>query len=565
MTTNTAPVITAEQISAWRSREDARTWDGTYTPLPCAWTGAQWFMWKAGVEPTGAWWALPYAEQVALRSEPLNNHFAHVSTVDGAMVAFTENDAKGVADRQTRMKPGKYLTKFFGHVLSAQQITDIATAFCAEFKPYDLNFADDADDIEDVYVNGPRSCMAYKANSYASPVHPVRTYAGPDLQVAWIGRGTEDVTARAVVWPDRKVYSTIYGDSGRLKPLLEKAGYSKGSLAGARLTLIETDDGDCVVPYVDCCSRGEMKGGYIVLGRGDIPLHETDGVAGLSRYTCAHCDRRVHEDDLYYCEDADESYCDGCYSELTFNCERLDRTFHRDNLVVMANGDHWSQTAFDRFGFTCPINDERYPDDQGVEMANGDTWSQDAFDTHGATCAATGALLDRKETVTLADGTIWAQEHFDQYGTTSDNGDLLRGPDAPADTVRYRCADTPDLFDAVTVRTIEPTEYVVMSLDAETPISVGDWVECSRTHSIPGEFTSGKRYQVTRVYMDCGEHRISVAADDSGGPNGWTASYFKRVDGPDVYARLSAQIDAQLNHALLYGTGVSLTTIQDVL
>ena len=112
------------------------------------------------------------------------------------MVAFTEDAAKGAADRQTRLKVGVYLTRYFGDVLSSDAIRDIATAFTAEREEHTIMFAATADEIERVYTSGPHSCMAHAASDYASSIHPVRVYAAGDLQVAYIERDG-NITARA--------------------------------------------------------------------------------------------------------------------------------------------------------------------------------------------------------------------------------------------------------------------------------------------------------------------------------------------------------------------------------
>src|SRR5829696_4667953 len=66
----------------WEEREALRLSDGTYERLP---------------------WDL----------EPIAGHYAHFSVDDGAKVAFTPSPEKGMVDIQVRMKPGRYLTKFY--------------------------------------------------------------------------------------------------------------------------------------------------------------------------------------------------------------------------------------------------------------------------------------------------------------------------------------------------------------------------------------------------------------------------------------------------------------------
>lgn len=427
--TNEAPVITEEQRQAWRIREHDRLYGGTYVPLPSLWRTSEWFNWQHAPDGT-RWVPVEY-------STPKLDHYAHVSLKASALVAFTENDAKGVADRQTVMKPGRYLTKYFGHILPAEQITELATAFCAEFAPMELQFAKTADDIEHVYLNGPSSCMSHDASDYSSSEHPVRVYAGPDLQVAYIARGDDDITARAVVWPERKLYSNLYGDSRRLTPLLMAAGYTRGPLSGARIQARQEDE-QYVVPYVDGCSCGEHVGKFIVLGQGGISLHQTDGLSGPS-VTCDCCGCGASETDLYYNADDGDNLCETCDSERRFFCDHLEET-HAGARVFMHNGDTWCERAFEMHGFTCQRTDENYPNDEAVEV-DGETWSQDAFERYGFVCAGTGGNYPIEELVALADGTQWCTDHFADYGMTVD-GVNLRRDDAPADAVPYRCPET---------------------------------------------------------------------------------------------------------------------------
>src|SRR3546814_4208725 len=71
----------------------------------------------------------------------------------------------------------------------------------------------------------------------------------PVTAIAYIGP-RDNARARSVVWPVRKIYTSLYGDVSRLRLLLENAGYAKGGLNGARIRRIV--DGDSfVVPYID--------------------------------------------------------------------------------------------------------------------------------------------------------------------------------------------------------------------------------------------------------------------------------------------------------------------------
>lgn len=322
----------------------------------------------------------------------LSKHFAHVAKSDPSKIAFVEDDAKGRADRITVMKPGRFLTKFFSDVLTPEEIGDLANRFIARSKPGTLHFAKTADEIERVYLEGPSSCMAHDASDYQSSEHPVRVYAAGDLQVAYIVRG--DITARAVVWPEKKIYGRIYGDADRLRPALEKEGYTEGYLTGARLLRIE-DDGYLICPYLDgdCTVRDE--GDYLVIG-GDIDADSTSGLIEDYRISCECCGDRInpHRDDYSYVQvdrwGNQEVYCSHCEENRTVYCEHEEITVPEDDAVDLADGTFVSKWYFNDNGAMCEGNGENYLDVDMIELADGTLWSKDYFEDHGAMCGVTG-------------------------------------------------------------------------------------------------------------------------------------------------------------------------------
>jgi hypothetical protein len=276
----------------WRTREQMRFSNGLHTPAP--WHNEPWYQAKH------------------------NELFCHISKKQPGSVAFTENAAKGAADRQTPMRPGRFLNKFFSDVLTNEQIEGWCAELSVRLAEDELKITQDADEVEEVYLGGPDSCMSKSLNHYSSPVHPVRVYAGPDLALAYLG-SRDDAKARCVVWPERKIYSRLYGDVSRLKIILEDAGYSEGALDGARIQRIEYGNG-FVVPYIDRGEDLDDDGDYLVIGRGGISSFSTDGTAGNS-WMCPHCENDRDEDEASYVSDAGETWCSSCVQHHTFYCE----------------------------------------------------------------------------------------------------------------------------------------------------------------------------------------------------------------------------------------------------
>ena len=284
----------------WRAREEARLARGEYTPLP--------------------WSELT----------PVPDHYAHVSVDNGAMVAFTPNEEKGMIDVQTRMKPGRYLTKFYPH-LSSDTVRAMALALD---KAVCVRFATTADDIEKVYTNGPHSCMAYSAHHFRSDVHPCRAYAGGDLQLAYLSLQDLDhsefrASARALVWPEKKLYGRAYGDEIRLKAALEAMGYEEADwrgdgLDGARISHLETDDSDVIMPYVDGHHNLRRAGQFWVIDMsGPHSADRTDGMLEEEEEEegeyCAYYEE-VRDENSVYIWDLEEYWCETAAGRYATYC-----------------------------------------------------------------------------------------------------------------------------------------------------------------------------------------------------------------------------------------------------
>jgi hypothetical protein len=120
--------------------------------------------------------------------------------------------------------------------------------------PADVQFATTEDEIDFVYANGPSSCMGGKPPEgyWQTGINPVRAYAGGDLAVAWLPkrRDPSKPSQRAMCWPEKKIYSRIYG-TGPLEQFLKSLGYTVGHFHGAKLKKIVLNDNQVVLPYID--------------------------------------------------------------------------------------------------------------------------------------------------------------------------------------------------------------------------------------------------------------------------------------------------------------------------
>src|SRR3546814_10775136 len=120
------------------------------------------------------------------RSTRTDTLFPYTTLFRSGKIAFTENAAKGQIDRQLVMSPGRYLHRFFSAHLDNNAIEGWCARLSVQLEEDALKITQDADEIEDVYVGGPGSCMGPDASDIDSFCHPTRVYDG--LATAKIGR-----------------------------------------------------------------------------------------------------------------------------------------------------------------------------------------------------------------------------------------------------------------------------------------------------------------------------------------------------------------------------------------
>jgi hypothetical protein len=381
--------------NAWKKRQADRFLDGTYSPLP--WHKEAWFRGSIGE----------------------TEHFAHVSKEKPGMIAFTENEEKGEADIVTRIKAGTYLERFFSDSLTSGAIQTYARDFAGRYEQNGLKFAVTEDEIAHVYIHGPRSCMSGpEKGTYQSPKHPCRVYAAGDLQVAYLER-SGSIIARSVVWPDKKRFYNIYGDSDRLRPLLTKEGYKQSRLTGAKLQRVEFKKGGTtylVCPHIDGDGRVTLHPDHLTIG-GDVPAASTSGAIHCPTGTrCTHCNTWGHDRaSMQHLEDVPNSlYCTSCYKNSTYLCK--------------ATGVRYGN----------PSNVWNMRDARGIHYF----WSRAHFRDHGAVCAATSAYMDKAHMVQIGPKQWVSASYFKDAGFTCKACDkklLKQGYSSKTKNVCYSC------------------------------------------------------------------------------------------------------------------------------
>ena len=279
---------------------------------------------------------LPWATEL----EPIDKHYAFVSTKNPELVAYTQSSDKGERDIQTQIKPGRYLKKFYPALADweIQKYADLMS--CAkEVRKLENNvhFATTGDEIVAAYMSqgGPASCMTGKDNVYESSVHPVYVYGAGDLALAYIYNGQRTIAtrspiiaARVICWPEKKMHGRIYGDNeyaDKLKNALRTLGYGQTpDLSGARLIRME-EEGRFVCPCLDNDMGIKDEGSYLILIDADESDYDCESQNGMAtdKEACSNCGDRCSKNDISYDNNGD-CYCADCYDDLFVYCDKCD-------------------------------------------------------------------------------------------------------------------------------------------------------------------------------------------------------------------------------------------------
>lgn len=342
-------------------RQDYTTWVGNsrYTAAPAARTVWTTWRFRSLVRfACGDYKHLPYTTLDLLVYLPtFLNHFVHVDPSDPTRIRYFKSIEHAEQDRHTSTTLARYLTEHYSCLYSAPEIRDIGTAHIAKKQRIDIQILTNTEDIENAYIVGPRSCMAYHHNHYSHNIHPVSVYGDDsDLALAIIKKSGV-ITARALIWPDRKVHGRLYGDHTRLQNALNELGYSHGSFAGAKLNWVtrsaESTRIDLAMPYIDAyvhnvtasaCGAASVcvnqtRGTIRIVSNdyepsSDDRVYLADSTSGglvlRKLHNCDHCGNAVEEvtavNEQALCDDCLDSLYTRAYNELTLRTEYVQVT-----------------------------------------------------------------------------------------------------------------------------------------------------------------------------------------------------------------------------------------------
>jgi hypothetical protein len=262
---------------------------------------------------------------------------AHLSTIDDRLIAYYPTPRHQRALLAQRIKPGKYLKKYFPE-MSDDEIRVMANRVSAGTE---LKFFSKGEDMIKYYMALSKEGVVSSCMSKLCWVtHPLMAYDNSDVELAVLFSGGEPV-ARAVYNKHNKHYPMVYGQWERMKPALDHAGFIHADLIGAKLNKIEIEA--CkkayLMPYIDGhreLSRTSAKHAYVTIYDDYIEVTAT-GIAA-NRYehgfiypdlddddddddmcTCVHCDDHIRVEDSYEDELTDNSVCSSCWGEYAIS------------------------------------------------------------------------------------------------------------------------------------------------------------------------------------------------------------------------------------------------------
>jgi hypothetical protein len=274
--------------------------------------------------------------------------YPHTADTDDTKIAFTENEAKGIADRQTTTTLGKYI-KRHAPEMPDHVLRDIVMLSVAE-----VVLVHDLPSMIDAVQSGPRSCMQGGFN-----VHPYSVY---DPQYGWhmaVRREGGDIVGRCLCLTHggEKMFVRSYrrhdngysqSDEG-LNAWLEERGYRHRGDWPQGVSLAKIwDNGELVLPYIDGNSNTCAEHtAYLTLDdNGEYEGSQQNGyAASINRCSCDDCGDSFDDGDgTYTGRHEDNHVCDDCSRSYTYVYGRYGHQYYiSDDDVVHVDGEAYDQ------------------------------------------------------------------------------------------------------------------------------------------------------------------------------------------------------------------------------
>lgn len=324
----------------------------------------------------------------------------HKARTDGGdgMLARPDSPVRWEQDRFAHQRPGRFLNQWCKGVMNPDMVRSFSESMLRE--KLSLSITTDQDKIEDIYVNGPSSCMSRPASEFtdefASP-HPARAYGGnPRIGLAYIEKAGGGYSARTVVNIEKKLYGHGgYGMMESLRYMLDLEGYSvcDGPLDGEYLTPVWSDrDNDVLlVPYIDgdanmfdwptdkgvrvgydCEFASQIYEDYV-----HFAAWENVGKSKRGRSVeCYGCDEMYTEDDIAGHTADGEPICNNCdgYTWHEARAEHGRCMAHDNDLINTEDGETFANDdAAEYHGYMC-TDTGWHPEDEIVCTADNEEY-----------------------------------------------------------------------------------------------------------------------------------------------------------------------------------------------
>lgn len=405
----------------WRNRELAKALSGEYT-IP-AWQILKYHQIEKTDRFTGnktlAWCSTDHTfsadrEHWYTTDEPVKqrnitlpihpDHFLHVSKLDASKVAFTKDEESGSADKQIQTTVGRYLVAFYPDI-DNELIKYVNALHQEKYQPNIVKFAT-GEKITEIYESchdtGLSSCMTKPVSRYESFCHPTLVYSAGDLALSYMTDSNNNVTARALVWPEKKIYSRIYGNYESLGSGLKALGYSSdGDFHKAKIKRIDDENQPdrLVLPYLDGVqSVSILDAEWLMIDKyGDIDGSTQTGLQKPDRYAvCDSCEDDIADEDdaytVYTRRLSTVTYCQYCRDQESFYCTGTNEYIRNDREMTV-DGQSYAEWYVSEYANLCQFSDEytfSHMAEVYVSQTDTELWSREYVNDETFICRITG-------------------------------------------------------------------------------------------------------------------------------------------------------------------------------
>lgn len=400
-------------------------------------------------------------EQFGLTAIP--DHFLHISvksTFDDFLISYTESPLKGSKNLQAAgRKVGRYLKEFYPD-LTSDKIEKLSHEMAAVLNKLPVEFITTSEGIRRAYEDsrnhsGMASCMAYATSHWeiyekdekakrGRRVHPTEAYGDGELALAVLRDSDQRLTARVLVWPNKKRYSRFYGpDATKLKTLLQSAGYTNASFEGVPLKMIPVTNTasksriSFAVPFVDgdrCVYLDKDNQLRIGNASGCVETN-TAGVVTFIRYINEITGETLNSTTAvrsYHPRDCSEVYVTRKNRDNEIIAYPSGSQFAKVNYPESGSeGNEWWFKVEDEEHFVAKYEAENYyyrsfisnkyvARGKQITLSTGYHVTAAEFVEHCERCEMTGQAYMRRDMVLMPHGRYWSRDAISKYATTID-------------------------------------------------------------------------------------------------------------------------------------------------